>query len=175
MYDDARPHARIFVLGGEFFLNNDATRGPKSPVVASDGDDRVTGGVGNDWLVGGTGRDTLEGGDGDDLLNGDDDLSTGGGLNLENDPDTSYADVLNGGSGRDVFLTNNVGDRVNGAGGEDSAEPNVLGGSPQVINTDPGTIGSGVPSVTPAQTLNPALDRPGQKLNPDADKKPAKK
>ena len=97
--------------------------------MASDGDDRVTGGDGNDWLVGGTGRDTLEGGAGDDLLNGDDDLSTSGGLNLENDPDASYADVLNGGSGRDVFLTNNVGDRVNGAGGEDNADPIVVGGN----------------------------------------------
>ena len=122
------------MLGSEFFLNNDPTRGPKlAGRRLRRRRPRRAGGAGNDWLVGGTGRDTLEGGDGDDLLNGDDDLSTNGGLNLENDPDPSYADVLNGGAGRDVFLTNNVGDRVNGAGGEDSAEPNVLGGSPQVI------------------------------------------
>ena len=66
---------------------NDPSAGPKLPVVASDGDDRIAGNNGNDWIVGGTGRDVLNGGDGDDLLGADDDLRTGGGANLFQDTD----------------------------------------------------------------------------------------
>ena len=93
MFDESRPHQRVTIGGIDFFMNFDALNGPKSPVIASDGDDLISGGIGNDWLTGGTGRDSLSGGEGDDVLNADDDLTTGGGANLTVDPDPSYADV----------------------------------------------------------------------------------
>jgi Ca2+-binding RTX toxin-like protein len=161
LYNEAFPSARIFVGGFDFFLNNDPAIGPKLPVTPSDGDDQVVGGTGHDWLVGGTGRDVLSGGDGDDLLNADDDLTTGGGANLFPDADPSYADVLSGGLGRDIFLTNGPQDRVLDAEGADTTSVPSNAGNPLPVTGDPGPVSSQTPPATAEQSLNPALD-PGQ-------------
>ena len=142
LYDETRPNTKILVGGRAFFLNHDASSGPKLPVVPSDGDDRSPAAAGNDWLVGGTGRDNLSGGDGDDLLDADDDLDTGGGTNLFADPEPSYADVLTGGNGRDVFLTNGDQDvKVDPDGNFSGGTPNQ-GGNPLPVIGQPGPVSS---------------------------------
>ena len=59
------------------------------------GDDTLNGGKGNDTLIGGIGRDTLTGGTGADRLDGGD-----------------GADRMSGGAGNDVYIVDNVADRV---------------------------------------------------------------
>jgi Ca2+-binding RTX toxin-like protein len=176
LYHEGHPASRIYILNRDFFLTNDPSAGPKLPVVASDGDDRIAGNNGNDWIVGGTGRDVMGGGDGDDLLGADDDLRTDGGANLFQDTDPSYADVLTGGAGRDLFLTNNAGDVVvdpdpipGGGATSPTGDPlPVSGGSPTVTSTPA--------VVTPEQLLNPMLDPATRTLAPAAKpKKPKKK
>ncbi|OYU75376.1 MAG: hypothetical protein CFE32_14525, partial [Alphaproteobacteria bacterium PA3] len=61
-------------------------------IAGADGNDVLRGGVGNDQLIGGTGVDTLDGGDGDDFIQGS--FGSGDG------------DILDGGSGFDVFELN---------------------------------------------------------------------
>ena len=73
--------------------------------------------------------------------------------------------MLNGGAGRDVFLTNNAGDRVNGAGGEDSAEPDVLRRLAAGPCTDPGTVTSTPVAAGLEHDAQPGADKPAQKLN----------
>ncbi len=100
------PLARIDGL----FLNPDDT--------APDGEDVLFGDIGNDWLFGGTESDTLYGGFGDDLLDGDDDKSTLNGANTRTDNNPDYADILQGGAGRDILIANNRGDRLSDWAGQ---------------------------------------------------------
>ena len=157
----------ILVGGVDFFLNHDAANGPKSPVIACDGDDGSLGGLGNDWLTGGTGRDSLDGRRRrrraqrrrrpDHRRRHEPDRST---------PDPSYADVLRGGAGRDRFLTNNDGDQVArprrrrhgdaAAGSPARSQP----GSPQPLDGEPVPIADGRRRrSTSASPLNPALEQ----------------
>ncbi len=87
-------------------------------LFGKDGDDALTGGAGVDVLDGGNGNDTLSGLAGVDTLNGGDGNDT-----LNGGADTS-ADVLNGGAGNDTFNSVGFGDVVTGGTGIDTA---VLG------------------------------------------------
>jgi Ca2+-binding RTX toxin-like protein len=91
-------------------------------VISGSGNDKITGGTGNDnfnsgggndGLDGGSGDDTLNGGGGDDTLtggNGDDTIDGGGGNDtLDGGPGV---DTLIGGLGDDLYLVDNVADKV---------------------------------------------------------------
>jgi Ca2+-binding RTX toxin-like protein len=116
-YDEFNP---LQLIGGTlngFFLNFDASEGPKASDFATtafktDGNDVIFGDYGNDWLVGGTGQDHMYGGFGDDLLNADDNLTTDGGKNDATDTGVSYQDIAYGGGGRDTLIGNTGGDRL---------------------------------------------------------------
>ena len=177
LLDEAHRYERVLVGGLPFMLTNDPLSGPVvSEFASSDGNDRIEGGAGNDWIVGGTGNDYLSGGVGDDLINADDDVNTDGGLNRVDDPDPSYADVLIGGGGRDVFITNNAGDRINGANTQDSTRPGFQAGAPREVQGPTGTVVSpNQPVAVLGTSLNPRLDRPATPLNAAAQKAKAKK
>ena len=111
------------------------------------------------------------------MLNADDDLDTGGGTNLFNDPDPSYADVLTGGAGRDVFLTNNDGDQVVDPDARHCTPrhaPTRRSGHPAARRSaDPGPVSSNPKAPVSGAPLNPLLDKDKRKL--DGKKKKAKK
>jgi Ca2+-binding RTX toxin-like protein len=173
LFDEAHPYTKILVDGREFFLNFSPVAGPKPGAVHTDGDDQLAGGDGNDWIVGGTGRDALAGGNGDDVLQADDDLSTGGGTNLFPDEDPTYADTLTGGSGRDVFLTNQAGDQVLDGDDDPNTGPTDQPGVPLPVT--PGQdLGSAPAPGSPSIGLNPSLD-PGAEVIKPLPKKKKKK
>ncbi len=64
-------------------------------IDAGDGNDRLNGAAGNDLLLGGKGNDTLDGGTGNDTLDG--------GVG---------ADSMKGGAGNDIYVVDNVNDKV---------------------------------------------------------------
>ncbi len=69
--------------------------GDNDRLLGDSGNDILLGGAGNDWLDGGADNDKLDGGAGADTLDG----GTG-------------ADSMNGGDGNDLYLVDNIGDRV---------------------------------------------------------------
>jgi Ca2+-binding RTX toxin-like protein len=92
-------------------LGNRVSGGAGNDLIHSlDGNDTVSGGAGADLLSGGAGDDNLDGGRGNDRLDGNAD-----------------ADAMMGGLGHDVYVVDNVGDRVveNGSSGNDTVESAV--------------------------------------------------
>lgn len=135
LYDEYLPREQIWIdtttgervaladLDGDeaqFLLNFNANEGAVETVfpdpdnqveLHNDGADRIFGDLGNDWIVGGTGRDHMYGGRGSDLINMDDDHATNSGANDAPDAYQAYADIVYGGSGRDVMILNTGADR----------------------------------------------------------------
>lgn len=100
-------------------------------LIASAGDDRVTGRDGDDTIVGLDGRDTLDGGAGNDRLIGG-----------------AAADVITGGSGNDELFGGDGDDTLFGGDGDDvifggSGNDSILGGA----GNDTVSDGEGVDSV----------------------------
>jgi Ca2+-binding RTX toxin-like protein len=104
----------------DFGTNNQPSK--DNQVISGNGNDKITGGTGkdnfnsgggNDGLDGGSGDDTLDGGGGDDTLtggNGDDTVSGGNGNDTLDGG--SGIDTLIGGLGDDLYLVDNVADKV---------------------------------------------------------------
>jgi len=122
----ATPPVHVFGgKGNDYIITGNAN----DTLEGGPGNDVLNGWTGDDWLVGGTGADDLRGGAGEDQvsyydhtlsvtasIDGDvgDDGSTGEG-------DTIRTDVehIEGGSGNDTLIGNDVGNLLRGAGGTD--------------------------------------------------------
>lgn len=122
-------------------------------------DDAISGDEGNDRILGGRGRDTIDGGSGDDILVGgyDVDIIRGGSGNdiidaaqqdgpSGNPVDNASPDQLWGGSGADVFLTND-GDVIHDIDSQDRAVKldgkALVGGESKTPPRNPCAPGSG--------------------------------
>jgi Ca2+-binding RTX toxin-like protein len=103
---------------------------PGSTIVATEGNDSLTGTAGNDTIrgLGGddtlnalAGNDSLSGGEGADLMIGGDgnDTLDGNWNGRFNDHET-VADTMNGGAGDDEYLVDNTNDELSDTGGIDS-------------------------------------------------------
>lgn len=107
----------IEYVGTGNFNANFSTNGNSSPtgnqVVSGAGNDQIIGGAGNDNFSSDAGNDMLDGGAGDDMLGGGagDDTLDGGAGNDTLDGGTGV-DTLLGGLGDDLYLVDNIGDKV---------------------------------------------------------------
>ncbi|WP_068952732.1 calcium-binding protein [Pararhizobium polonicum] len=98
-----------FVSGGDG--EDDILGGKRAENLSGgNGDDDIDGGAGNDQIYGDAGNDQLIGGSGNDYIYGgaDNDILDGG----------SGIDYLSGGTGGDLYLVDNIADRVIEAVGE---------------------------------------------------------
>ena len=136
-FEPSDPRGQLLVGSSNFFLNFHHLEGQIADRseydFPSDGDDMIFGGTGNDALMGGTGRDQMFGGYGNDYLNADDNQL---GDSNRSDDDISYEDFAIGGSGEDILIANNVGDRLIDWAGEFNSyyTPFQSVGEPTVIN-----------------------------------------
>ncbi|WHZ24766.1 MAG: calcium-binding protein [Nitrospira sp.] len=94
----------------QFIFDSDASADAEHPVQGEGREDHLYGAGGNDVLLGQGGRDYLEGGQGNDRLDGG-----------------TEADEMRGGAGDDVYVVDDLGDRVTEFVGEglDSVESSV--------------------------------------------------